>query len=86
VDNEQELEFDYRGIYRDVIHTVSLDDVAWTCRLMSRLTDAQWNDAFRAAGYNPELAGRFIKKIKAKVAQGLEVSDRRTTLHENPGR
>lgn len=85
VDNELELEFDYRGIYRDVIRTVSLEDVAWTCRLMSRLTDDQWRDAFRAAGYEQALADRFIRKIKAKVAQGLEVSDRRT-LNENPGR
>jgi hypothetical protein len=40
------------------------------CRLFSRLSDRQWNDAFRAAGYQQELRDRYIKKIKEKVAQG----------------
>lgn len=79
VDSEQRPKFDYRGIYRDVIRTVRLEDVAWTCALMSRLSDQQWRDAFRAGGYSPEQADRFVKKIKAKIAQGLEVADRRST-------
>ena len=74
VDGEMRPKFDYRGIYRDVIDTVTLEDVAWTSRLLNQLTDKQWQDAFRAGGYNPEQAGRFITKIKAKIARGLEVS------------
>jgi hypothetical protein len=66
--------FDYRGIYRDVIDTVTLADVRWTCALMSRLTDQQWRDAFRAGGYNPEQTARYVAKIKAKIAQGLTVA------------
>jgi len=74
VDDDQRPKFDYAGIYRDVIDTVTLDDVAWTAGLLRRLTDTQWHDAFRAGGYPPAEAERFIRKIKAKIARGLEVS------------
>ena len=49
-------------------------DVRWTCALLSRLTDAQWRDAFRAGGYNSEQTARYVAKIKAKIEQGLEVT------------
>ena len=62
--------FDYRGIYRDVINTVTASDVAWMSERMSRLSDAQWDDAFRAGGYDPETRQRYIRKIKEKLAQG----------------
>jgi hypothetical protein len=74
VDDEGGVTFDYRGIYRDVIDTVTADDVRWACALMSKLTDRQWRDAFAAAGYDEALARRFIAKIKEKIAQGLEVT------------
>jgi hypothetical protein len=57
-----------------VINTVSLADIRWTCSLLSRLTDPQWRDAFRAGGYNDEQTARYVAKIKAKIARGLEVS------------
>jgi hypothetical protein len=64
-------EIDYRGIYRDLVKSVTPADIRWTCELMSRLTDRQWQDAFRAAGYTPEQTSRYVKKIKEKIAQGL---------------
>jgi hypothetical protein len=74
VGEDSDPEFDYRGIYRDVIDTVTLEDVQWTCALLSRLTDEQWRDAFRAGGYNPEQTSRFVAKIKTKIAQGLKIT------------
>ena len=65
------VEFDYSGIYEDVVKTVSAGDVVWASRLLSRLSDAQWNDAFRAAGYPPDQASRYVAKLKSKVAEGL---------------
>lgn len=76
VRTDQTVDFDYRGIYRDVIDSVSPDDVRWACELLSRLTPQQWADAFRAAGYNPEQTSRYANKIKTKVAQGLAVTVR----------
>ena len=66
--------FDYRGIYRDVIDAVRPADVRWACTLLARLTDQQWRDAFRGAGYNSEQSVRYIAKIKAKIAQGLQLT------------
>ena len=68
------IEFDYRGIYRDVIETVTLDDIRWTSELLSRLSDDQWRDAFRAGGYGPADTDRFVAKIKSKIAERLDVT------------
>jgi hypothetical protein len=75
IDREKgEVEFDYRGIYRDVIDSVTPEDVRWACERLSRLTEAQWQDAFRAAGYSVEQGNRFTAKIKEKIAQGLQLT------------
>ena len=65
------VEFDYSGIYGDVVDTVRVADVVWTARLLARLSDAQWNDAFRAAGYPPDHAARYVVELKSKVAEGI---------------
>ena len=66
------VEFDYRGIYRDVVNSVTPQDVRWACERLSRLSEQQWRDAFRAGGYNPEQTARYVTAIKAKIAQGLQ--------------
>jgi hypothetical protein len=68
------VRFDYSGIYGDIVETVTVADVVWTSRLLSRLSDAQWNDAFRAAGYPPDHASRYIAKLKSKVAEGMALA------------
>jgi hypothetical protein len=73
VDEDGRVMFDYRGINKDVINTVTPEDVRWTCALLARLSDRQWTDAFSAAGYSPELTARYVKKIKAKIAEGLAI-------------
>ena len=85
VDEEAQPEFDYRGIYRDVIETVTLADVEWACGLLSRLSDEQWHDAFRAGGYNQDETRRYVAKIKAKITQGLQVAAG-GPIHANSGR
>jgi hypothetical protein len=74
IDRRGRPEFDYRGIYRDVIDTVTIADVRWVCGLLNRLSDEQWRDAFRAGGYDREQTGRYLTKIKAKIAQGLQTT------------
>jgi hypothetical protein len=65
------VEFDYQDrLDPGLFENISPADVRWVCNLFSRLSDRQWNDAFRAAGYQQELRERYIKKIKEKVAQG----------------
>jgi hypothetical protein len=74
VDGQGRPDFEYSGIYRDVIDTVTSADVRWVCERLNRLTDDQWRDAFRAGGYNPEETARYVTKIKAKIAQGLALT------------
>jgi hypothetical protein len=57
----------HHGLYQDI----GPADVRWMCGLLSRLTAKQWTDAFRAAGYRPDEAERFIKKLQEKIQQGL---------------
>ena len=65
------VEFDYRGIHARLVDTLTVDDVVWTCKLMARLSDEQWRDAFRAAGYESAAQGRYITKLKSKISEGL---------------
>ena len=68
------ITFDYKGINTRLVETVTVQDVVWTCRLMSRLSDKQWDDAFRAAAYETAERQRFIAKLKSKVNQGLALA------------
>jgi hypothetical protein len=65
------VEFDYRGLNEELTAIVTPADVIWSCQLLDRLPDGHWRDAFRAGGYDPATATRFIAKIKQKIGQGL---------------
>jgi hypothetical protein len=67
------VRFDYRGRHGTLVDHMTPDDVRWICERLKRLTDRQWDDAFRAGGYAPQIAERFIKRFKQKVAEGLAV-------------
>jgi hypothetical protein len=72
VDGER-VDFVYRGIHHSLIEQVTTRDVVWMAEQMSRLSDAQWHDAFRAAGYSDDHARRYVAKIKSKIAEGLKL-------------
>ena len=65
------VSFDYRGLNQALVDTVTVPDVIWTCELMSRISDEQWQAAFRAGAYPQEHIDRYIAKIKEKIGQGL---------------
>jgi hypothetical protein len=50
--------------------------VAWVSNLLAELSDRQWRDAFRAAGYDPQVADRFIRALRARVEQGRNAARR----------
>jgi hypothetical protein len=58
---------------------ITAGDVRWAGGLLARLTDRQWRDAFRAGGYAPDIADRFIRKIRMNIeeAQGIGGADGR---------
>jgi hypothetical protein len=59
-----------------LLERLSVADVAWACALLGRLSDAQLDDAFEAAGYEPEIRARFIRKIRTKIEEGLQLKTR----------
>jgi len=67
----QRVKFDYNGIHGGLVDHVTVADVVWACRLMSRISDQQWNEAFRAAGYDASSQQRYVAKLKAKINEGL---------------
>ena len=68
------VEFDYRGVNRSLLDTVTTADVVWACQLMARLSDRQWREAFEAAGYSKDISERYVRKIKSKIAEGLALA------------
>ncbi len=64
------VDFAYKGLYRKYVDgRITAADVEWASELLGRLSDQQWNDAFRAAGYQPAERARFIATIKQKIAE-----------------
>jgi hypothetical protein len=63
--------FDWRGRHDTLFADITPADVRWICSRLQQLRDAQWHDAFRAGGYPPEDAERFIRRLKQKIAEGL---------------
>jgi len=70
------VQFDYRGWHQELVRNrLTPEDVRWGATLLFRLTDLQWRDAFRAGGYSPAVADRFIGKIQANIAEAMRVGE-----------
>jgi len=65
------VHLNYRGRHGEILERLSIPDVIWACELMNRLRDAQLDAAFRAGGYPPDIRQRYIRKIRAKIQEGL---------------
>jgi hypothetical protein len=75
IDGEH-VEFDYVGRHQELMSMIHPADVQWAAKLMTRLTDQQWRDAFRAANYSDSDAGRYLRKLKEKIDDGLALRAR----------
>jgi hypothetical protein len=69
------VRFEYHGRHKALFERITPADVRWICERLSRLTDRQLQDAFRAAGYPQIIADRFIRTLKQKAAEGLQLKD-----------
>ena len=68
------VRFDDAGMrHRALYKNVTVADVRWISERLDRLTPEQWKDAFRAARYPDDVADRFIRKLREKVAYGLSL-------------
>lgn len=65
------VEFAYDGWYAKLVQDrIRPSDVAWASDLLAQLSDRQWRDAFRAGNYPPDVAERFIGKLREKIQAG----------------
>jgi hypothetical protein len=65
------VQFSYSGPNKYLVSRITPEHVRWTAQRLARLSDRQWQDAFRAGGYSPQDAARYIAKLKEKIAAGL---------------
>jgi len=66
---DESVDFDYRGIDPALLDVVTAADLRWTCDLLSRLSEQQWLDAFRAGGYAKEESSRYLRKIQDNISR-----------------
>ena len=65
------VDFAYKGWYKNLLEErITPAEVAWACNLLGRLSEKQMQDAFRAAHYEPDIANRFIARLREKIQQG----------------
>jgi hypothetical protein len=65
------VQFHYQGRFQELVRNqIAIEDLAWASTLLGRLSDRQWQDAFRAGGYDAEIAARFIRVLRNKLAVG----------------
>ena len=69
--DDSTVELEVRGRHDALFAGITVDDVRWICDRLNRLTDRQWDDAFRAGGFDKPTADRFIRRMKQKIAEGL---------------
>lgn len=71
--NGSRVEFSYAGRHQELLKQIRTQDVCWISRLLSRLTEKQKRDAFRAAAYPDDVARRFIVRLDSKISDGLKL-------------
>jgi len=64
------VKFEFHGRHHELLDDITPADVHWMCERLDRLSEQQWQDAFRAGGYDAPLALRFIARSHAKIAEG----------------
>ena len=67
------VEFGYNGLYKSLVRDrITPADMAWASDLLGQLSDRQWQDAFRAGGFESAVADRFIRKLRQKIQQARD--------------
>jgi hypothetical protein len=73
-ENHGFIQFDYHGLHKELVSDrITREDVRWAAELAGGLTEHQWREAFRAGGYAPDVAARFIEILRARIAEAQHV-------------
>lgn len=63
------VELDYKGKNREFFEGITIENAKWLYELLSKLSDKQIADAFRAANYSPTEVEIYTKAVKNKIAE-----------------
>jgi hypothetical protein len=63
------VRFDYSGKNSGLFRDITVEDAKWIGELLSRLSDEQITDAFRAANFTPEEIALLTPAVRAKINQ-----------------
>ncbi len=81
VEPNGEVDFYYKAKGKELLKGITVEDARWIGSLLSRLSDRQIRDAFRAANYSPSEVTMLSRAIKSRIRQldrlpsvGLEAS------------
>ena len=69
-----QIEFDFTGRHQALLKMITPEDLRWAATRLQRLTDEQWNDAFRAANYADTVRDRYVRKIRQKIEDALKLA------------
>jgi hypothetical protein len=61
------VDFHFGGRQRQLLDKIRVEDARWAGELLSRLSDRQLADAFRAANYTPEEIQTLTESVRARV-------------------
>jgi hypothetical protein len=61
------VDFHFGGKNREMLDKIRVEDARWVGELLSRLSDRQLSDAFRAANYTPEEIRMLTDSVRGRV-------------------
>jgi hypothetical protein len=68
------VRFDYNGKNGDLFNNITVEQASWIGGLLSRLSDQQLSDAFRAANYSPEEIQSLTEAVRARINELAQLS------------
>jgi hypothetical protein len=63
------VDFHFGGKNREMLDKIRVEDARWVGELLSRLSERQLADAFRAANYTPEETRMLTEAVRARVGE-----------------
>jgi hypothetical protein len=63
----------YKGKRQDLFDDIRVDDARWIAGLLSKLSERQIADAFRAANYTPEEVRLFTTAVRSRIDELVDI-------------
>jgi hypothetical protein len=67
------VRFSFEGKNKALLQDITVEDAQWLAAILSRLSDKQLEDAFRAANYNDEEVRLLATSVRARIDQLVAV-------------